>query len=129
MLNNGVRARDVSSFGADHSMDVDLFNVEQIEIVKGPASLLYTNGAIGGIVNVVDDTIASEDFSESESVLGMETQSVNNGQVEFVCVLAPHVVRVVPVLRLHVAPAVGGDQLVQVILAREGVRPVVVLVT
>ena len=84
VLNNGVRSRDVSGLGADHSMDVDLFNVEQIEVVKGPASLLYTNGAIGGIVNVVDDTIASEDFSESESVLGMETQSVNNGQVEFV---------------------------------------------
>ena len=48
--------------GADHSMDVDLFNVEQIEVIKGPASLLYTNGAIGGIVNVVDDTIASEDL-------------------------------------------------------------------
>ena len=83
VLNNGVRARDVSGLGADHSMDVDLFNVEQIEVIKGPGSLLYTNGAIGGIVNVVDDTIASEDFSESESVLGMETQSVNNGQVEF----------------------------------------------
>lgn len=84
VLNNGVRARDVSGLGADHSMDVDLFNVEQIEVIKGPASLLYTNGAIGGIVNVVVDTIASKDFSESESVLGMETQSVNNGQVEFI---------------------------------------------
>ena len=84
VLNNGVRSRDVSGLGADHSMDVDLFNIEQIEVVKGPASLLYTNGAIGGIVNVVDNTIANEDFSQPESVLGMETQSVNNGQVEFV---------------------------------------------
>ena len=53
-------------------MDVDLFNVEQIEVVKGPASC-STNGAIGGIVNVVDNTIARKDLSESESVLGMET--------------------------------------------------------
>ena len=84
VLNNGVRARDVSGLGADHSMDVDLFNVDQIEVIKGPASLLYTNGAIGGIVNVVDNTIAGQDFSESESLFGLETQSVNNGQVEFI---------------------------------------------
>lgn len=84
VLNNGVRLRDVSGLGADHSMDVDLFDIEQIEVVKGTASLLYTNGAIGGIVNVVDVTIASEDFSEPESVLGLETQSANNGQVEFI---------------------------------------------
>lgn len=83
VLNNTVRARDVSGLGADHSMDVDLFNVEQIEVIKGPASLLYTNGAIGGIVNVVDNAIASENFRSTETTLGLETQSVNNGQVEF----------------------------------------------
>ena len=84
VLNNGVRSRDASGLGADHSVDIDLFDVEQIEVIKGPASLLYSSGAIGGVVNVVDNTIAREDFSESESVLGMETQSVNNGQIEFV---------------------------------------------
>ena len=84
VLNNTVRTRDVSGLGADHSMDVDLFNVEQIEVVKGPASLLYTNGALGGIVNVVDNTIAKKELVESETSLGYETQSVNDGDVGFI---------------------------------------------
>ena len=84
VLNNTVRTRDVSGLGADHSMDVDLFNVEQIEVVKGPASLLYTNGALGGIVNVVDNTIAKMELVESETSLGYETQSVNDGDVGFI---------------------------------------------
>tara|TARA_E500000178_G_scaffold331070_1_gene363613 strand:+ start:49 stop:2478 length:2430 start_codon:yes stop_codon:yes gene_type:complete len=83
VLNNGIRTRDVSGLGADHSMDVDLFGVSQIEVVKGPASLLYTNGAIGGIVNVVDATIASTEVTESETVVGLETQTVNDGRVKF----------------------------------------------
>ena len=73
VLNNGVRARDVSGLGADHSMDVDLFNVDQVEVIKGPASLLYTKGAIGGVINIVDNTIAETDFDGSTTKIGMET--------------------------------------------------------
>jgi iron complex outermembrane receptor protein len=65
-------------------MDVDLFDAEQVEVIKGPASLLYTKGAVGGVINVVDNTIAASDFEESTTKIGMETQSVNNGQVEFI---------------------------------------------
>ncbi len=83
VLNNGIRARDVSGLGADHSLDVDLFNAQQIEVIKGPASLLYTKGAIGGVINVVDNTIAASNFDQSKTKIGLETQSVNNGQVEF----------------------------------------------
>lgn len=84
VLSNGVVTRDVSGIGADHGIDVDLFNIEQIEVIRGPSSLLYTNGAIGGIVNIVDNTIASTDFTDSKTVIGMETQSASNGQSEFI---------------------------------------------
>jgi iron complex outermembrane receptor protein len=47
-------------------MDADLFNAEQVELIKGPASLLYTKGAIGGVVNVVDNTIAASDLIEAQ---------------------------------------------------------------
>lgn len=86
VLLNGAQSRDVSGIGADHNYDIDLFNVDQIEIVKGPASLLYANGAIGGIVNVVDSTIARTEIGETKAQLGMETQSVNNGQAESIAV-------------------------------------------
>ena len=79
ILNNGMVVRDVAGIGVDHVNDVDLNNIQQIEIVRGPSSLLYANGTIGGIINIVDSTIAREDFSESELKLGLEAQSVNDG--------------------------------------------------
>lgn len=79
ILNNGVVVRDVSGLGPDHVNDVDLNNIQQIEIVRGPSSMLYSNGTIGGIVNVVDNTIARKDFEESKVRLGLEVQTVNDG--------------------------------------------------
>ena len=79
ILNNGMVVRDVAGIGVDHVNDVDLNNIQQIEIVRGPSSLLYANGTIGGIINIVDNTIAREDFAESELKLGLEAQSVNDG--------------------------------------------------
>ena len=76
ILDNGIVNRDVSGLGADHFNDIDLGNAQQIEIVRGPSSLLYTNGAIGGIINVVDNSIAIEDVEQLVKVSG-ETQSVN----------------------------------------------------
>ena len=79
ILSNGKLVRDVSGLGSDHLNDVDLNNVQQIEIVRGPSSLLYSNGTMGGIVNVVDQTIASKDFDGNNFNIGLERQSVNQG--------------------------------------------------
>ena len=84
ILKNGMVNRDVSGLGVDHLNDVDLNDVQQIEIVKGPSSLLYANGTIGGIINVVDDCIAAMNFEIPEVKIGYETQSVNDGSSEFV---------------------------------------------
>ncbi len=80
ILENGMVNRDVSGLGADHPNDLDLSNVHQIEIVRGPSSLLYSHGSIGGIINIVDDTIAKKDFEESKLLFGTESQSVNKGE-------------------------------------------------
>ena len=84
ILKNGMVNRDVSGLGVDHLNDVDLNDIQQIEIVKGPSSLLYANGTIGGIINVVDDCIAAMNFEIPEVKIGYETQSVNDGSSEFV---------------------------------------------
>ena len=73
ILKNGMVNRDVSGLGVDHLNDVDLSDIDQIEIVKGPSSLLYANGTIGGIINVVDNTIATKDFESSKLDFGYET--------------------------------------------------------
>ena len=74
--------RDVSGLGVDHLNDVDLNDISQIEIVKGPSSLLYANGTIGGIINVVDDTISTVNFEAPEADFSLETQSVNDGEAQ-----------------------------------------------
>jgi len=81
ILDNGLVNRDVSGLGADHINDVDLSNVQQIEVIRGPSSLLYTNGTIGGIVNIVDNSIAQEDVQRLAKI-GLETQSVNDGDAQ-----------------------------------------------
>ena len=68
ILKNGMVNRDVSGLGVDHLNDVDLNDISQIEIVKGPSSLLYANGTIGGIINVVDDTISTVNFEAPEAL-------------------------------------------------------------
>ena len=83
ILKNGMVNRDVSGLGVDHLNDVDLNDISQIEIVKGPSSLLYANGTIGGIINIVDDCIAEMDFDGAEFAAGYETQSVNDGNSEY----------------------------------------------
>ena len=83
ILENGVVVRDVAALGPDHINDVNLLNTEQIEVVRGPSSLLYANGGAGGVVNIVDNSIAKTDLSTFPVVsVGLETQSVNNGEVK-----------------------------------------------
>ena len=79
ILKNGMVNRDVSGLGVDHLNDVDLNDISQLEIVKGPSSLLYANGTIGGIINVVDECISAINYELPELKVGYETQSVNDG--------------------------------------------------
>ncbi|WP_133000787.1 TonB-dependent receptor [Luteimonas arsenica] len=57
VLSDGLAAGDVSTVSVDHAVSIEPFLANQIEVLKGPASLLYGNGAIGGAVNVVDGRI------------------------------------------------------------------------
>jgi len=79
ILNNGMVVRDLSGIGGDHINDVDLNDIQQIEVVRGPSSLLYSNGTIGGIINIVDNTIPRADIEDLELKIGVESQSVNDG--------------------------------------------------
>ena len=56
-LQNGTLSADVSSLSPDHGVTVEPLLAESIEVLRGPATLLYGGGAIGGVVNVVDDRI------------------------------------------------------------------------
>lgn len=53
VLQDGTRSGSVGSQSGDHGETVDPLSAERIEVVKGPATLLYGSNAIGGVVNVI----------------------------------------------------------------------------
>lgn len=59
ILEDGQRVGDLSSQSGDHGVTVNPASASRIEVVRGPATLLYGANAIGGLVNVISDTIPS----------------------------------------------------------------------
>lgn len=64
VLSNSLDSMDASALSEDHAVAVDSILAQQIEIVRGPATLLYGSGAAGGLVNVVDDRIVEAPLDE-----------------------------------------------------------------
>ena len=54
MLNNGVRMENFQ-FSENHPFMVNESGVDRVEIIKGPASLLYGSDAVGGVINIIDE--------------------------------------------------------------------------
>lgn len=60
VLQDGQRMGDLSSQSADHGVTINPSSAEKIEVVRGPATLLYGANAIGGLVNVITDQIPTQ---------------------------------------------------------------------
>lgn len=54
---DGIETLDASTISPDHAVTIEPLLTERIEVLKGPATLLYGGGAIGGVVNVIDTKI------------------------------------------------------------------------
>lgn len=54
VMNNGVRVENYQ-YGENHPLGVDDNDLERVEIIKGPASLLYGSDAIGGVINFIKE--------------------------------------------------------------------------
>ncbi|SHH80198.1 iron complex outermembrane recepter protein [Pollutimonas bauzanensis] len=57
LLQNGVGTLDASSLSYDHAVPQDPLSTSRIEILRGPAALMYGGNAIGGVVNTIDNRI------------------------------------------------------------------------
>ncbi len=57
ILTDGIGSLDVSSSSSDHAVAINPLTADSIEILHGPAALLYGSSAIGGVVNVIDARI------------------------------------------------------------------------
>lgn len=57
VLQNGLNSLDASTLSPDHANSTESFWAERVEVIRGAATLLYGSGAVGGVVNVIDDRI------------------------------------------------------------------------
>lgn len=71
---NGLDASDASRVGPDHAISTETSYAQQVEVLRGPATLFYGSGAIGGVVNVVDDRIPKT--ADTYGEWRLENQSV-----------------------------------------------------
>ena len=60
ILQNGSSSLDASTLSFDHNVPIAPIAVDRIEVIRGPAAILYGGSAIGGVVNVIDNRIATE---------------------------------------------------------------------
>ncbi len=63
IMQNGVGVLDASSLSFDHAVTVDPIIIEQVDVVRGPAALLYGGSAVGGVVNSTDNRIPTEQLN------------------------------------------------------------------
>ena len=75
VLQNGTAVLDVSNVSPDHAVAVDPLTIRSVEVVRGPATLLYGPNTIGGVINVIDDRIPQERFSGTLPTGKFETRA------------------------------------------------------
>jgi len=80
ILQNGLNTLDASATSADHAVSFDTSNLKSVEVVRGPATLLYGSNAIGGVVNSTDGRIVEEKIDGTiRGALNDRYSSVDNG--------------------------------------------------
>lgn len=89
VLQDGERAGDLSSAAADHSVSIDPLAAQRMEVVRGPASLLYGNNALGGVVNVISNDIPSTVPSHVEGASSSQAESATPGGATYLALTAP----------------------------------------
>ncbi|HET9983652.1 MAG TPA: TonB-dependent receptor [Longimicrobiales bacterium] len=79
VLEDGQRAADLSGSAIDHGVTIDPLSASRIEVVRGPASLLYGNNALGGVVNVITGELPLDVPSSGRWVAGAQTETALRG--------------------------------------------------
>jgi iron complex outermembrane receptor protein len=79
VLNNSASSLDASALSYDHAVPLDVLSTERVEVLRGPAALLYGGSAVGGVVNVIDNRIPRAPVS---GVLGKAQLQAGTGNDE-----------------------------------------------
>ncbi len=78
VLQNGERMGDVSETSADHSISLDPLAASRVEVVRGPASLLYGSSALGGVINLITTDIPEDWDLGTSGILSAQGATVND---------------------------------------------------
>ena len=73
-INEGIR-QEGQQWGDEHGLEIDQFSAERVEILKGPASLLFGSDAIGGVVNILEPFPAPLGTIKGELISQYQTNS------------------------------------------------------
>lgn len=79
VLEDGGRTGDLSATSSDHAVVIEPMTAERIEVVRGPAALIYGPNTLGGVVNVVRGYIPSTRPDGMHAGVSVQGQSVNEG--------------------------------------------------
>lgn len=79
ILQNGSDSADLSAMSSDHAPMAEASVAEQIEVIYGPATLLYGGGAIGGVVNLIDQRIHEQPAEGLSGDVSARTSSNDDG--------------------------------------------------
>ena len=79
VLQNGVGVTDASNVSPDHAEGVETILAERLEVIRGPSTLLYGSGAVGGAVNVIDNRIPEELVEATTFSVEQSHNTVNDG--------------------------------------------------
>ena len=81
VLTNGVGQIDASALSPDHQVATDPAEARQIEVLRGPSALLYGGSGIGGVVNIIDERIATTPAQDGiDGRASAQLSSVDDGR-------------------------------------------------
>jgi iron complex outermembrane recepter protein len=60
IVNKDYIKQEGHQWGSDHGLEIDPFDVQRVEIIKGPSSILYGSDGLGGVVNILPDALPQE---------------------------------------------------------------------
>jgi iron complex outermembrane receptor protein len=78
VLENGERMGDISETSADHSISLDPLAASRVEVIRGPASLLYGSSALGGVINLMTTDIPDQWDKGFSGVVSAQAATMND---------------------------------------------------
>jgi iron complex outermembrane receptor protein len=77
VLENGLRIGDIATYDPAHATPIDALDIEQIDVVRGPATVLYGPSTVGGIVNLLTNSIPTVADRPISGTLSVEGNTMN----------------------------------------------------